>query len=224
MSPILLIDKPAGMTSHDVVDRVRRILHTRRVGHAGTLDPFATGLLIIGVNEGTKQLAHFLHLDKTYEVTAFLGATTNTFDVEGTITPFSGQIIAPSRIEIERALDTFRGGYIQFAPLFSAKKLQGKKLYELARAGITDESLRPSKEVKIDQLEVLTYEFPHLCLRVRCSSGTYIRSLVDDLGRALGIGAYAKQLRRTAIGEHVIEEAVTLEALATNTTDATLST
>ncbi len=202
---ILLIDKPAGLTSHDMVDRVRSIFKTKKVGHAGTLDPFATGLLIIGVGEATKQLSNYMGLDKTYEATARLGATSTTFDPEGTIT----EIVVEARHgaplqKIENALDKFRGGYEQKAPIFSAKKIAGKKLYELARNGKATEEMRPRKNVTIHELTVLNYAWPYLKFRVRCSSGTYVRSLADDLGRELGCGAYLIELRRTAIGDFVI--------------------
>lgn len=212
-STLLLIDKPAGMTSHDVVDRVRRIASTRAVGHAGTLDPFATGLLILGLNKGTKMLTALVGLDKTYEATLHLGATSDTFDPEGKITPTSETVREPSLEEIETALTKFRGGYEQKAPLHSAKKIKGKKLYELARAGTATEEMRPVKKIDISELAVTDYAFPALNVRVSCSSGTYIRSLADDIGRELGIGAYLKELRRTRIGTYRIEDATPLDKL-----------
>jgi tRNA pseudouridine55 synthase len=222
MDQILLIDKPAGITSHDVVDRVRRVFETRRVGHAGTLDPFATGLLIIGVGDATKRLSGYVGLDKTYEATARLGATSTTFDPEGTITETVGAHgnapecvppYAPIRSDIERALDKFRGGYEQKAPIYSAKKIGGKKLYELARKGLATEEQRPSKTVTISSLVISHYAFPFLSFTVTCSSGTYIRSLADDTGRELGCGAYLTGLRRTAIGPHKIEDATAIDNL-----------
>lgn len=223
MDKILLIDKPAGMTSHDVVDRVRHIFKTRSVGHAGTLDPFATGLLILGVGTATKRLSEYVGLDKTYEATAHLGTTSSTFDLEGVITETvgangvrPGARRAPLQ-DIEDVLNQFRGGYEQKAPIFSAKKIHGKKLYELARRGQATEEMRPTKRVTIDELTVLDYHWPELKFRARCSSGTYIRSLADDLGRALGCGAYLTELRRTAIGSHRIEDATSLETLSLRT-------
>ena len=211
---ILLIDKPAGMTSHDVVDRVRRIFNTRRVGHAGTLDPFATGLLIIGIGPSTKKLTDLVGLDKTYEATARLGATSDTYDLEGKI--YSRfEIRDSSRDEVEGVLKSFKGGYEQKAPAFSAKKVKGQKLYELARAGQDVEHLRPTKKVDISDIELLDYAWPDLKFRVTCSSGTYIRSLAHDLGEKLGCGAYLTQLRRTRIGEYKIEDAKKLEDLKT---------
>jgi tRNA pseudouridine55 synthase len=151
---LLLIDKPAGITSHDVVDRVRRICHTRRVGHAGTLDPFATGLLIVGVDAATKELTGLVGLEKTYEATLRLGATSTTFDPEGTITESATTLREFPQTEIEMALDRFRGGYDQRAPLHSAKKIGGKKLYELARTGTATEDMRPMKRVEIPELVI----------------------------------------------------------------------
>ncbi|MFH1077941.1 MAG: tRNA pseudouridine(55) synthase TruB [Patescibacteria group bacterium] len=214
MDRILLIDKPAGMTSHDVVDRVRRVFGTRKVGHAGTLDPFATGLLIVGVGDATKRLQTYVGMDKTYEATARLGATSDTFDPEGVITEIPGTAYRiPSREGIEHVLERFRGGYEQKAPLHSAKKINGKKLYELARDGTATEEMRPTKKVDITELVVTGYTWPDLLFRVQCSSGTYIRSLADDIGRDLGCGAYLTALRRTTIGEFRIEDATKLEDL-----------
>lgn len=212
MDELLLIDKPAGMTSHDVVDRVRRVTGTRKVGHAGTLDPFATGLLIVGVGAGTKKLTALVGLDKTYEAVARLGATSTTFDPEGTITDTAG-VTRPTRDDVERVLARFRGTIEQKAPLHSAKKIGGKKLYDLARAGTATEEMRPVKTVMISELELTAYDWPTLAFRVSCSSGTYIRSLADDIGRALGCGAYLESLRRTRIGTFSLDRAVTLDKL-----------
>lgn len=217
MDQLLLIDKPAGMTSHDVVDRVRKIFGTRRVGHAGTLDPFATGLLIVGVGTATKKLTALVGLDKTYEATARLGVTSDTFDIEGVKTEVVGveppHASIPTREAIEHVLSSFRGGYEQKAPLHSAKKIGGKKLYDLARAGTATEEMRPVKMVTIPELEIIEYAWPDLSFRVSCSSGTYIRSLADDIGRALGCGAYLTELRRTKIGTFSLDQAVKLDNL-----------
>lgn len=241
MDGFLLVDKPTGITSHDVVHHVRRILGvaTRRtmsqcrVGHAGTLDPFATGLLILGLGKATKQLGRLLGLDKTYEAELMLGATSDTFDRDGVITAYDktgmmnhaatmqksdmpeGGMTPPLRENIERVLDQFRGGYEQRAPLHSAKKLGGKKLYDLARAGQATEEMRPTKKIILRELTIVDYAFPLLRIHVHCSSGTYIRSLADDIGRALGIGAYLTELRRTSIGTYPIENAASLENLKT---------
>ncbi len=215
MDTIILVDKPAGMTSHDVVDSARRIFHTRKVGHAGTLDPFATGLLILGVGTGTKQLTALVGLDKSYDATLRLGTTSATFDIEGpcTVTDPTTYTI-PTLEEIEPILKQFRGTFIQKAPLYSAKKIKGAKLYDLARAGTATEDMRPVKEITISKLVLRRYAWPELELAVSCSSGTYIRSLADDIGHALGCGAYLTALRRTKIGDFSIEQAYTLEALA----------
>jgi len=206
LSEILLIDKPAGPTSHDIVDQVRRIYKTRKVGHAGTLDPFATGLLIVAVGKATKDIQRFVGLDKTYEATARLGATSDTYDLTGQITEVKTQNLA-SQQETQTALLSFLGGYEQKAPAYSAKKVGGQKLYEMARRGEDVEHLRPTKKVDISAIELLDYSWPDLKFRVTCSSGTYIRSLAHDLGEKLGCGAYLTELRRTRVGEYKVEDA-----------------
>lgn len=211
MDGFLLIDKPAGWTSHDVVAKLRGILKTRAIGHAGTLDPFATGLLVLGVGKGTKELTALTGVDKEYEAVFELGATSDTFDKDGVIVPHVGAIYELPLQKIERVLDRFRGGYEQLAPLHSAKKIGGKKLYDLARAGKATEEMRPKKFVKIDEISVIEYRWPELTVRVKCGSGTYIRSLADDVGRALGTGAYCKELRRTAVGPYLVESAKKIE-------------
>lgn len=217
MNGVLLIDKPASWTSHDVVNRIRKIFQTRRVGHAGTLDPFATGLLVVGVNAGTKQLTALVGTTKTYLATARLGATSTTEDPEGTITERTGTK-PPTRKELERAFDPFRGGYEQTAPIFSAKKINGKKLYELARQGKTAADITlPKKHVTITTLDIISYDWPVLVFAVDCSSGTYIRSLARDLGEQLGTGAYLTELRRTRVGAYTISDAIPLESLNTKT-------
>lgn len=208
---LILIDKPAGMTSHDVVDHVRRIAKTRRVGHAGTLDPFATGLLILGINKGTKMLTGLVGLGKTYEATAILGATSTTEDRDGEIQ--TRDVRRETREDVEKALDRFRGGYLQTASAFSAKKIGGKKLYELARKGNLEGVEIPKKDVVISKLEILDYEWPKLSFVVDCSSGTYIRALARDIGEALGCGAYLDALRRTRIGTFEIKDAIRLDEL-----------
>ena len=206
MDGLLLIDKPVDWTSHDVVAKLRGILKIRAIGHAGTLDPFATGLLVIGVGKGTKQLTALVGVDKEYEVVIRLGATSDTFDKEGVITPTNSEI-QPTEKDIEAALEKFRGGYEQLAPLHSAKKINGKKLYDLARAGKATEEMRPKKFVKIETLLVTRYSYPDLSIRVKCGSGTYIRSLADDIGRELGVGGYCLELRRTKVGEFDVKDA-----------------
>lgn len=209
---ILLVDKPAGMTSHDVVDRVRRIFHTRAVGHAGTLDPFATGLLILGVGKATKELATYLGLDKTYVATARLGFTSTTDDPEGVITA-NPNTQCPMTKDVEGALLSFLGTHEQTTPLYSAKKVGGKKMYELARKGLGDTVKRPTKLVTIHDIRLSTFDFPLLTFEVSCSSGTYIRALARDLGEKLGTGAYLTGLRRTKIGTYDIANAKSIEKL-----------
>lgn len=236
MDGFLLIDKPAGLTSHDVVDAVRKIAKTRRVGHAGTLDPFATGLLILGINKATKKLGNLVGLDKEYVATAHLGATSTTDDPEGQISnveyrmsnndkkcamrnaqpvlsAIEGCEIPPSKDDLERVLNQFRGGYVQTAPAYSAKKVGGKKMYELARKGKMEGVELPTKDVTIHELEFLSYDWPELKFRVRCSSGTYVRALARDIGEALNVGAYLTELRRTKIGSYRIEDAISLSEL-----------
>lgn len=217
---LYLLDKPAGITSHDVVDRVRRIFHTRRVGHAGTLDPFATGLLIVGVGTATKELATYVGLEKTYIATARLGATSTTDDPEGIIVPFpdlpAGKHDTGEWAEgkvITKVLQSFLGTYDQIVPIYSAKKVGGKKLYELARKGLGDTVERPRQRVTIYEIKLLEYAWPEVTFQVTCSSGTYIRALARDLGEKLGTGAYLIALRRTRIGTYKIEDAQTLEEL-----------
>ncbi len=220
---LLLVDKPAGITSHDVVDAARRIFKIRKIGHAGTLDPFATGLLILGIGPGTKKLTELVGLDKTYLATARLGATSTTDDPEGEIIETqNSQLVTPDRsLElqvisykmIEDALKKYRGTFEQTSPLYSAKKIKGQKMYELARKGLGETVELPKKMVTITDLKVLEYNWPFLTLEVSCSSGTYIRALARDIGRELGCGAYLTALRRTRIGEFKIEDAKKLSNL-----------
>ncbi len=217
---LLLIDKPSGPTSHDLVDRVRKALGIRAVGHAGTLDPFASGLLILGLGKGTKALTALVGHDKTYEIEARLGSRTDTFDREGAVLTDTRPIEPPTREAIEAALEGFRGPIKQKAPLFSAIKQGGKKLYELARAGKATEEMRPERDVTIHELTLDEYAWPKLVLTARVSSGTYIRSLIDDLGAKLGVGGYVQELRRTKIGGFSVTDAldgekVTKEAIET---------
>ncbi len=209
MDGLLLVDKPEGFTSHDVVAKLRGILKIKRIGHAGTLDPFATGLLVLGIGTGTKALTALVGVDKEYVATIRLGATSDTFDKEGVIIEKDSPK-EPTRDDIEKALEKFRGGYEQLAPLHSAKKIGGKKLYDLARAGKATEEMRPKKQVLIFELTVLEYAWPNLKIHVKCGSGTYIRSLADDIGRELGVGGYCLELRRTKVDHFDVTSAVTL--------------
>jgi len=213
---ILLIDKPAGMTSFGVVARVRRILSQHagkkvKVGHAGTLDPFATGLLIILVGAACKEAGSFLKLDKSYDATLVLGNTSSTGDPEGELQEVSDTV--PSLEEIESVLAKFRGVITQTPPIFSAVKINGQRAYALARKGQAVEM--PTRQVRVDRLELLKYAYPEVEITCDVASGTYIRSLVSDIGEALGTGAYTSQLRRTQIGEYRLGQAIEI-------TDSTL--
>lgn len=207
----LLIDKPSGPTSHHVINRLRRLTGIKRIGHAGTLDPFASGLLLVAVGrEATRELDRFIKQDKEYTATLRLGAETDTFDREGRILSRS-ELPAPPIERIGEALRRFEGRQKQVPPMFSAKKFKGKKLYELARQGIEIE--RQPVEIEISELAIVDYHYPHLRIRVKCSSGTYIRALAADIGRELGSGAYLEELERTKLGRFSLDGAVSLEAL-----------
>lgn len=199
----VLIDKPPKMSSHDVVERLRRITGIRKIGHAGTLDPFATGLLILGVGrEATKQLLKFQKLDKEYIAEIRLGAVSDTFDREGRVEERSIEKI-PSEEEIKGVLRGFLGEINQVPPIYSAKSVNGRRLYELAREGI--KIMPKPTRVKIYKIEILYYQFPFLKIKIHCSSGTYIRSLANDIGEKLGCGAYLENLQRTRIGNFSVD-------------------
>ncbi|PIR59161.1 MAG: tRNA pseudouridine(55) synthase TruB [Candidatus Pacebacteria bacterium CG10_big_fil_rev_8_21_14_0_10_56_10] len=217
----LLIDKPTGMTSHDVVDEVRRLTGQSKVGHAGTLDPLATGLLIVLVGrQQTKRQPEFTKLDKEYLVTASLGVETDSYDIDGTVlvTVPSQRLAAVNVTDIERCLRQFRGEIDQQVPPFSAVKRGGTKLYELARRGRLDLAALPVRRVTIYRLELVSFRQSRLdtqfSLKVKCSSGTYVRSLVHHTGQCLGVGAIVTSLRRTAIGPYRLSQACSLEELA----------
>jgi len=209
---ILFIDKPAGMTSFGVVARVRRVLSRQagkkvKVGHTGTLDPFATGLMILVTGKECKNAGIYTKLDKVYEAMFRLGEASSTGDPEGEITPVSAD--TPTRETLEKTLKMFTGRITQRPPVFSAIKINGRRAYALAREGKEVEI--PSREVTIHSLELLDYTYPEVKIRVHVSSGTYIRSLAVDIGEALGTGAYCTALRRTRIADWQVEDAATLE-------------
>jgi len=211
---IILIDKPANMTSFGVVARVRRVLTNQagkkvKVGHTGTLDPFATGLMIIVTGKECKNAGHYTKLDKVYEATFRLGQTSTTGDPEGEVTEVSSKV--PTRDEIEAVLENFRGDIMQRPPIFSAIKINGRRAYALARSG--EEVEIPERLVTIHSLEITDYSYPELKIRTHVSSGTYIRSLGVDIGAALKTGAYCSQLRRTSISEWKVEDAKQLSDL-----------
>jgi tRNA pseudouridine55 synthase len=205
-SGLLVVDKPLEWTSHDVVGRVRRLADERRVGHAGTLDPLATGVLLVCVGQATRLVEYLVGHDKSYETTIRLGQTTATYDAEGAVVLERPVEVSPA--EIAGALNRFRGHIRQRPPVYSAVKQDGQPLYKRARRGETVEA--PLREVVIHSLEFLDWRPPLLDLRVVCSSGTYIRSLAHDIGEALGTGGHVTALRRTAVGDFTLDEAVAL--------------
>jgi tRNA pseudouridine55 synthase len=208
---LLLVDKPPKLTSHDVVDVVRRLLGTRRVGHTGTLDPAATGLLVLCVGRAGRLQSFLTGWEKTYEGTIVFGVATDTYDTEGSPVGARHPNAEPSRERLEEVCRHFTGEILQVPPPFSAKKVHGRKFYELARAG---EAVPDApKTVTVRSLEILGLAGAVATFRVTCTSGTYIRSLAHDIGRTLGFGAHLGSLRRTSIGPFRLEEARTLEAL-----------
>lgn len=205
------IDKPAGWTSHDVVARVRRIISERQVGHAGTLDPMATGVLLVCVGRATRLVEYVSALPKVYRATVTFGVETDTWDAEGRVIAerdATGLVLE----QLSQLLERFRGEIEQVPPMYSALKRGGQPLYRLARAGQTVE--REPRTVRIHRLDILGWEPPHLSLMIECSPGTYIRSLAHDLGQVADVGAHLSALVRTAIGHFDLENAVELEILA----------
>jgi tRNA pseudouridine55 synthase len=200
---LLLVDKPSGMTSHDAVDIVRRWLGTRKVGHAGTLDPMATGLLVLGVGRATRLLRYLGELPKTYAATGRLGEETDTLDADGEIVRTAP--VDVSLAELQRACASLVGESMQTPPAYSAVKVGGRKLYEAARGGEVLEA--PARSIRVDSFDVTAFEGRDLEARITCSGGTYVRVLVADVGRSLGCGAHLVALRRTAIGSLRVEEA-----------------
>ena len=211
-SGILNIYKLTGPTSHDVVDEVRRVTGIKQVGHAGTLDPFAEGVLIVLIGPTTKLQSKFMEMPKTYVATLRFGATSDTYDTTGIksqITSTKSQIISKS--QIQEILNNFIGEIEQMPPVFSAIKIKGKKAYELARKGIKPE-LKPRK-VKIYDIECRKYRWPKLEIEVKCGKGTYIRSLAHDIGQKLSCGAYLGKLVRTEVGKFNIKNSVKINKL-----------
>ena len=238
MDGVVVIDKPQGITSHDVVARSRHILHERRIGHTGTLDPFATGVLVLLLGRATR-LAQFLSgVDKEYEAIIRLGYATDTGDRTGTPIPPVAESKNRTRLEdwteqeIEAALQTLRGDIEQVPPMYSAKKVEGKKLYELARRGesierrpirvsiLEFEPIRPDGQLIKDNHDG-TFDFH---ARVSCSSGTYVRTLAEDFGRRLYVGAHLAELRRTRVGDLQISQAITLDQLKVHKNEESLGT
>ncbi|MDQ1614570.1 MAG: tRNA pseudouridine55 synthase [Actinomycetota bacterium] len=212
---LVVVDKPAGRTSHDVVAAVRRLAGTRRVGHAGTLDPMATGVLVIGLNRATRLLGHLALTEKAYDAKICLGASTVTDDAEGEVTASSDA----SRVQdsqIGRAVTALTGDILQVPSAVSAVKIDGQRAYKRVRAG--EDVAIPARPVTVSRFEVVgtarTGTTVELDVRVECSSGTYVRALARDLGSALGVGGHLTALRRTRVGPYTVEQARTLERLA----------
>ncbi len=219
---ILLVDKPTGMSSFAVVARIRRVLTEQarakaiaqgkippkreKVGHAGTLDPFATGLLILLLGKGTKKAGDFLKLDKSYEATIELGKVSTTGDVEGEISEYSvSGAVNPTISQVEAVIGSFQGEIVQKVPAFSAVKINGQRAYKIARAGKKIEM--PERKIKIYDIRIIDYQWPFLKIACDVSSGTYIRQLGMDIGEKLGVGGYLTELRRTRIGEYDVKDA-----------------
>ena len=209
MNGIVIIDKPQGWTSQDVTARLRRVFNTRRIGHGGTLDPMATGVLPVFVGRATRGVEFFEHAEKTYETVLQLGITTDTEDITGTV--LSRQEVSVTEDRLEAVLQEFRGEILQVPPMYSALKVNGQKLCDLARKG--KEVERKPRPITIHELTLLGMEAEGIRLRVRCSKGTYIRTLCKDIGEKLGCGGCMAALRRVSAGEYTIEESVPLETL-----------
>ena len=209
MDGIVIVDKPQGWTSQDVVSKLRGVYKTRRIGHGGTLDPLATGVLPVFVGRATRGVEFFEHAEKTYETVLRLGLTTDTEDITGTTV--EEKPVAVTREQLEGVLQQFRGDILQVPPMYSAIKVSGQKLYDLARKG--KEVERQARPVTIYKLECLSFDGAAARLLVHCSKGTYIRTLCKDIGAALGCGGCMEALRRVSAGSYTLEQAVSLQAL-----------
>ena len=237
MNGFIIINKPASLTSHDVVDRLRKLTSVKQIGHAGTLDPFATGVLIVAIGNTTRLFEYTKSWSKTYEAEITLGATSDTDDVTGTITPhprpFSsleekgspllkrGEVGAPpGEEEIRKTLTSFLGPILQVPPTYAAIKVKGKKLYEYARIGET--AVRKPRPVTIHSIKLLSYEYPFLKLEIHCGPGTYIRALGRDIGEKLGTGAYVSRLERKSIHTFHISQSLSLSKLSTTSLTSSL--
>ena len=209
MNGIVIVDKPQGWTSQDVTARLRRVFNTRRIGHGGTLDPMATGVLPVFVGRATRGVEFFEHAEKTYETVLRLGITTDTEDISGTVLTEQDAFVTGEMLE--KTLEKFRGEIMQVPPMYSALKINVQKLVDLARKGREVE--RQPRPITIHELTLLGMEAEGIRLRVRCSKGTYIRTLCKDIGEALGCGGCMAELRRVSAGEYGIEEAVPLQVL-----------
>ena len=207
---ILLVDKPKGMTSHDVVARLRRVFKIKKIGHAGTLDPMATGLLLILVGKATKASQYLMSMDKEYAGTVKLGEVTDSQDADGEIVATTP---VPDLVEkdVAEVIKTFLGDQYQIPPMYSAKKINGQKLYKLARQG--KEVKREPRIIHISRYEITRFDLPEISFHVACSKGVYIRTLAHDLGERLGCGGHLCDFRRTAVGSFSVKNASTLEGI-----------
>ena len=212
LSGYILVNKPKGMTSHDVVDAARNALGIRKIGHAGTLDPMATGLLILLIGHATKLSSRFSGLDKSYEATMCLGRKTTTADAEGDI--IEERPVNVSEADVREVFSKFVGEMEQIPPMVSAIRHKGKRLYELARKGVVVE--RKPRKVVVKQLDITRLEIPEIDFVVSCSKGTYIRKLCEDIGDMLGCGAYQSRLHRTRIGDFSINDSVAISDINEN--------
>jgi tRNA pseudouridine55 synthase len=207
---VLLVDKPQGMTSHDIVARMRRVFRIKKIGHAGTLDPMATGLLLILVGKATKVSQFLMSMDKEYTGTVKLGEATDSQDADGEIVE-TKPVPVLTQADVEKVMATFMGDQYQTPPMFSAKKVNGQKLYKLARQGKTIE--REARVIHVSRYDILNFNLPEVSVIVGSSKGTYIRTLAHDLGERLGCGGHLSALRRTQVGKFRIEDANTLEEI-----------
>ena len=212
MNGILLVDKPAGITSHDVVDKIRRAAGMRRIGHTGTLDPAATGLMVLCLGKATRLSEHLTGLDKVYEGAMRLGVVTDSYDLDGAVVE-ERPVPELDADALQRACDRFTGDIMQVPPMVSAVKVGGQRLYKMARQGQTVE--RPPRPVTIREFSVLGYEPPDVWLRVCCTSGTYVRALCHEVGQVLGCGAALASLRRTYVGKYAVENALPVDDFTT---------
>ena len=220
MDGILVLDKPRGWTSHDVVARVRQLTKIKRVGHTGTLDPMATGVLIVCLGQATRVVEYMVGHDKRYTATVRLGIETDTYDAQGQVV--ARRPVDVSESALRESLEAFVGDLRQVPPMFSAIKQAGTKLYDLARQGIEVE--REPRSMTIHSIDLIGFDPPDATIDVRCSAGTYIRSLAHDLGRRLGCGAHLSMLTRTAAGDFTLAQAVSLEAFEAAAADGSWTT
>lgn len=213
MKGFLLIDKRKGETSFDVIRQLRKLTGVKKMGHAGTLDPLATGLLIVAVGEGTKLLQYFIGKDKCYEAEAKFGEVSDSYDADGSIRSFSDAIV--TKEDLEKVInESFIGQIEQVPPKYSALKINGQKAYDLARKGEDFEMKK--REIIVNDYDIVDFDWPIVKFKINCGSGTYIRSLIHDLGQSLKVGAYIKNLRRISVGKFSVQEAIALGSLSKN--------